>query len=72
MIICPLTSDECNKLITPFPKTAFIMSPSEKKTTSELQEVIKNIKFTLDKHSLKYIEGSTIMEIIYVQFANIF
>lgn len=62
MIICPLTSDECNKLITPFPKTAFIMSPSEKKTTSELQEVIKNIKFTLAKHSLKYIEGSKIVD----------
>jgi len=62
MIICPLTSDECNKLITPFPKSAFIMSPSRKKTTPELQEIIENIKSTLDKHSLKYIEGSTIID----------
>ncbi len=62
MIICPLTLDECSKLITPFPKTAFIMSPSRKKTTPELQEVIENIKSTLNKHSLKYIEGSTIID----------
>jgi len=27
-----------------------------------LQEVIENIKFTLYKHSLKYIEGSTIID----------
>jgi len=62
MIICPLTSDECPKLIPPLPKTVFIMSPSKKKTTPELKEVIENIKSALEQHSLKYIEGSAIID----------
>jgi len=62
MIICPLSTDECNKLITPFPKTTFIMSPSKEKTTPELGRVIENIKSTLDTNSLKYIEGSTVID----------
>ena len=62
MIICPLSSDECPKLIPPLPWTAFIMSSSEKKTTPELQQIIENIKSTLDKHSLKYIEGATVID----------
>ena len=62
MIICPLTSDECNKLIIPFPKTAFIMSPSKEKTTPGLEKVIANIKSILDKHSLEYVEGATLID----------
>jgi len=62
MIICPLTSDECSKLITPLPKTVFIMSPSKKNTTPKLQGIIQHIKSALDQHSLKYIEGATIID----------
>lgn len=62
MIICPLTSDECNKLITPFPRTVFIMSPSKEKTTPESSRIIENIKSVLTKHSLKYIEGTMLVD----------
>lgn len=62
MIICPLTSDECNKLITPLPKTVFIMSPSKNNTTPKLQGIMQHIKSALDQHSLKYIEGATIID----------
>jgi len=38
------------------------MSPSKEKTTPELQEVIENIKSILGKHSLKHIEGATLID----------
>jgi len=62
MRICPLTSDECTKLITPLPKTILLMTPSKEKTTPELKELVDNIKKIIEKHSFKYIEGAEIIK----------
>ena len=62
MRICPLTSDECTKPITPLPKTIFLMTPSKEKTTSELKELIDNIKEVIEKYSFQYIEGAEIIK----------
>lgn len=62
MIICPLTTDECSKVITPYPKTCFLMTPSKEKTTPELKKVIDSIKSTIKKYSLEYIEGAKIID----------
>ncbi len=62
MRICPLNLDECTKIILPLPKTSFLMTPSEQKTTPELKKIINEIKKILDKYSFKSIEGSKIVD----------
>lgn len=62
MIVCPLTLDECNKVIVPSPRTAFIMAPSKQKTTPELRQVIDKVESVLSEHSFDHIEGAELVD----------
>jgi hypothetical protein len=62
MIICPVTSDECTKPVTPHPKTALIMAPSEEKTTQSLERTLDNIISILEAYPLKFKKGAEIVD----------
>jgi len=61
MIICPLNTGECNRLIQPKVKTAFIMAPSTKYQTEDHKIVLHNIIRTLSDINYEIIEGSKII-----------
>lgn len=62
MRICPLTLVECTKLIQPYPKTAFLISPSPENSPQEIIDVNENIKSILDCYDFKNIEGSNVID----------
>lgn len=61
MIVCPLNTGECNRLILPKPRTVFVMAPSTKYQTEDSKIVLSNIIKNLSDLSYKIIEGSTIV-----------
>ena len=61
MIICPLNTGECNRLILPKPRTAFVMAPSAKYQTDASKIVLRNIIKSLSDLSYGIIEGSKIV-----------
>ena len=61
MIICPLNTGECNRLILPKPRTAFIIGPSAKYQTDASKIVLRNIIKSLSDLSYAIIEGSKIV-----------
>ena len=58
MIICPLNTGECNRLILPKPRTAFLMAPSAKYQTDASKIVLRNIIKSLADLNYKIMEGS--------------
>ena len=60
MVICPLNTGECNRLVVPRPKTVFVMAPSIKYQTDASEMVLRKIIEGLSDRSLKIIEGSGI------------
>lgn len=46
MIICPLTTDECSKLLVPRPQECFLMTALPENTSQKLSEVWTSIKDT--------------------------
>lgn len=61
MIICPLNTGECNRLILPKPRTVFIMAPSTKYQTDASKTVLGNIIKSLTDLNYKTVEGSKIV-----------
>ena len=60
MVICPLNTGECNRLILPKPKTVFVMAPSVKYQTDTSKIVLRNIIGGLSDLGYQIIEGSKI------------
>jgi len=61
MIICPLNTGECNRLILPKPRTVFVMAPSVKYQTDTSKIVLRNIMEGLSDLRYKIIVGSEIV-----------
>jgi hypothetical protein len=62
MRICPLTLDECNKIIELHVETAFIMAPSKDNSNKELEKVLNQIKDILSGNNYNFIEGSEVID----------
>lgn len=61
MIICPLNTGECNRLILPRPRTAFVMALSTRYQTDATKIVLRNIIKGLSDLSYEIMEGSAIV-----------
>ena len=61
MIICPLNNGECNRLILPKPRTAFLMAPSIKHKKDAKNEWSHNIVKGLSALNYDVMEGSNIV-----------
>jgi len=63
MIICPLSYDECSKRILLRPKTAFLMTPSRSKRSTELNRVISRVSSALKRKNITPLDGCTLLDI---------
>jgi len=62
MRICPLTLDECNKIIELHVRTAFIMAPSKENSNKEIKNIFNHIKNILSENRYNFIEGSEVID----------
>lgn len=61
MIVCPLNTGECNRLILPKPRTVFVIAPSIRYQTADSKIVLSNIIKGLAGLNYSIIEGSKIV-----------
>jgi tetratricopeptide (TPR) repeat protein len=61
MIICPLNGGECNTLIPPRPRAAFVMAPSTEYQTDTSKKVLRKIIKVLAELNYEVIEGSSMV-----------
>ncbi|MGB5926458.1 MAG: hypothetical protein WBH01_10325 [Dehalococcoidia bacterium] len=61
MIVCPLNTGECNRLVLPKPRTVFVIAPSIRYQTGNSKIVLGGIIKALGELKYSVIEGSRIV-----------
>jgi len=61
MIVCPLNTGECNRPISPKPRTAFVMAPSARHRTETSRTVLSDVFGVLSRIGYRKVEGSRIV-----------
>ena len=61
MVVCPLNTGECNRLILPKPRTVFVIAPSIRHQTRDSKMVLSSVIKVLGEMKYSVIEGSRIV-----------